>query len=118
MESIETERLIIRNFKYKDWRDMKDYLSYEEVVKYSPYKIFDDEMAPKEILERIDSNDILAVELKKDYKVIGEIIFENGEFDAKEIGFFLNPKYQGQGLRMKLVMLLLVGLLPSKTLEG
>lgn len=97
MQPIETERLLIRNFKQEDWMDLKEYLSESEVVRYSPYTIHTEEMAKKEVLNRLHNDELLAVVLKENNKVIGELIYENGEFDAKEIGFFFNPKYQGKG---------------------
>lgn len=98
MKEITTERLIIRNFKGTDWQDLKEYLSYEEVVRYSPYEIHNDEMAKKEAEKRASEDEILAVVYKESNKVIGELIYEDGEFDSKEIGFFFNPEYQGKGL--------------------
>jgi len=93
---IETERLIIRRFKENDWKDLMEYLSDEEVIRYSPYTIYTEEMAKSEVVERANKDDILAVCIKKTNKVIGELIYENGEFDAKEIGFFFNTQYQGK----------------------
>jgi [ribosomal protein S5]-alanine N-acetyltransferase len=98
MKPIITERLIIRNFNSTDWKDLKEYLSYEDVIKYSPYVIYDDEMAIEEARKRENKDEILAVVYKESNKVIGELIFEDGEFDSKEIGFFFNPQYQGKGL--------------------
>lgn len=97
MNEIVTERLIIRNFQENDWNDMLEYLSDEDVIRYSPYEKYNEEMAKNEVKKRIGSNDILAVCLKENTKVIGELIYEKGEFDAMEIGFFFNPQYQGNG---------------------
>lgn len=94
---IETDRLIIRKFRVDDWKDLMEYLSDEEVIRYSPYIIHTEEMAKKEVKERMNKEDILAVCLTDTKKVIGELIYENGEFDAKEIGFFFNTNYQGKG---------------------
>lgn len=98
MQTIKTERLIIRNFKATDWKDLQEYLSDQEVIRYSPYTIYDEEMAKKEAAKREHTDELLAVEFIETHKVIGEMIWENGEFDAKEIGFFFNPAYQGKGL--------------------
>ena len=107
MREIETERLMIRNFRQSDWEDLKEYLSEEEVIRYSPYTIHTEEMAKKEIQKRSDEDDFLAVVLKENNKVIGELIYEKGEFDAKEIGFFFNTQYQGKGYAMEAVSALL-----------
>ena len=97
MNEIVSERLIIRNFQENDWKDILEYLSDEDVIKYSPYEKYNEEMAKDEAKKRVGSDDILAVCLKDNAKVIGELIYEKGEFDAMEIGFFFNPQYQGKG---------------------
>ncbi|MNW34197.1 putative ribosomal N-acetyltransferase YdaF [compost metagenome] len=94
---IETKRLLIRKFKADDWGDLLEYLSDEDVIKYSPYTVHTEEMAKKEVKERMDKEEIYAVCLIETNKVIGELIYEHGEFDAKEIGFFFNTNYQGKG---------------------
>ncbi len=33
---IRTERLLIRNFEFKDWRDVHEYTSDSNVMKYIP----------------------------------------------------------------------------------
>ncbi len=101
MNEIVTERLIIRNFKENDWEDILEYLSDEDVIKYSPYEKYNEEMAKIEVKKRVGTDDILAVCLKDNSKVIGELIYEKGEFDAMEIGFFFNPQYQGKGYAME-----------------
>lgn len=45
-------------------------------------------MAKDEAKKRVGTDDILAVCLKDNAKVIGELIYEKGEFDAMEIVFF------------------------------
>lgn len=97
MNEIVTERLIIRNFQANDWNDLVEYLSDEDVIRYSPYEVYTEEMAKNEAEKRKGTNDILAVCLKDSSKVIGELIYEKGEFDAMEIGFFFNSQYQGKG---------------------
>ena len=97
MNEIVTERLIIRNFQIDDWGDILEYLSDEDVIRYSPYEKYNEEMAKIEVKKRVGTDDILAVCLKDNNKVIGELIYEKGEFDAMEIGFFFNSQYQGKG---------------------
>ena len=40
MHILETERLILRRFTCDDWRDLYEYLSLEEVVRYEPYELY------------------------------------------------------------------------------
>jgi len=94
---IETNRLIIRKFKAEDWEDLLEYLSDADVIRYSPYTIHTEEMAKKEVNERMNKEDVFAVCLIETKKVIGELIYESYEFDSTEIGFFFNTNYQGKG---------------------
>ena len=107
MKIIETKRLIIRNFQEEDWKDLQEYLSDQEVIRYSPYMVHTDEMAKEEVHRRINTDDFMAVSLKQTNKVIGELIYENGEFDSKEVGFFFNTQYQGVGYATEAVSALL-----------
>ena len=40
MENIITERLVIRRFEKDDWKDLYEYLSDEEVVKFEPFESY------------------------------------------------------------------------------
>ena len=97
---METERLIIRRFKAEDWQDLYDYLSKEEVVRYEPYGIYTEEESKKEAARRADDEAFFAVELKENHKVIGNTSFAtegHEQFLTWEIGYVLNPDYQGKG---------------------
>jgi RimJ/RimL family protein N-acetyltransferase len=48
MKHLETERLIIRRFRPNDWRDLYEYLSQPETVKYEPYEPFLPDQAKQE----------------------------------------------------------------------
>ena len=93
----ETERLILRRYKKEDVQDLFEYLSDEEVVKYEPYKpqTFDE---TKENLEwRIGTDEMIAVELKNTYKMIGNVYMGRRDFEALEIGYVFNRNYWGHG---------------------
>ena len=49
---METKRLLIRRFLPSDWKDLFEYLSQEEVVKYEPYGIFTEESSRQEAARR------------------------------------------------------------------
>lgn len=53
-------------------------------------------MAKDEAKKRVGTDDILAVCLKDNAKVIGELIYDKGEFDAMEIGFFFKRNLSGE----------------------
>jgi len=96
-KKIETKRLILRTFQENDLNDLYEYLSNHEVVKYEPYK----PMTIKEVKEnleyRISSDDFIAVELKDNQKMIGNLYLSKSDFNSFEIGFVFNIKYQNQG---------------------
>lgn len=97
MQQLETERLVIRRFKEEDWKDLYEYLSDEEVVRYEPYQVFSIEASQNEAKSRAESPAFLAVCLKENNKLIGNIYFAKQEFKTWEIGYVFNRRYQGQG---------------------
>lgn len=97
MQQLETERLVIRRFKEEDWKDLYEYLSDEEVVRYEPYQAFSIEASQNEAKSRAESPAFLAVCLKENNKLIGNIYFEKQEFKTWEIGYVFNRSYQGRG---------------------
>lgn len=97
MENIISNRLIIRQFRESDWKDLYEYLSDEEVVKYEPYAVFSEKQAKKEAVSRAANDSFYAVCLKEDDKLIGNLYLSKGEFDTWELGYVFNRKYQGQG---------------------
>lgn len=97
MEEIKSERLIIRRFKETDWKDLYEYLSDEEVVKFEPYDVFSEEKCKEEAVYRSNNEAFLAVSLKDNDKVIGNIYFEKQDFDTYEIGYVFNLNYQKKG---------------------
>ena len=93
----ETERLILRRYIKEDVQDLFEYLSDMEVVKYEPYKpmTFDE---VKENLEwRIGTDEMIAVELKKSHKMIGNVYMGKRDFEAIEMGYVFNRNYWGHG---------------------
>jgi ribosomal-protein-alanine N-acetyltransferase len=100
MNIMETERLVIRNFKEEDWLDLYEYLSLEEVLKYEPEPASDEEDCKNKAIERSKGNIFWAVVLKESNKMIGHVYFnqsEPKEFMNWEIGYIFNPKYYGCG---------------------
>lgn len=97
MEEIKSERLIIRKFKEDDWKDLYEYLSDEEVVKFEPYDVFSEEKCKEEVINRSISEAFFAVCLKENNKVIGNLYFEKQDFDTFEIGYVFNLRYQKKG---------------------
>ncbi|WP_058303021.1 GNAT family N-acetyltransferase [Gorillibacterium timonense] len=97
METIATNRLIIRNFKPTDWQDLFEYFSDEEVLRYEPYEVFSEKQAKEEAERRSHLDTFLAVSLQTSGKVIGNLYLAKGDFDTWELGYVFNRFYQGQG---------------------
>ncbi|MNE08682.1 hypothetical protein D3C76_206580 [compost metagenome] len=79
MINLESERLLIRNFRPDDWNDLHDYLSIEEVLKYEPGEVCNVEECMQLALERSQSHVFLAVVLRDSNKMIGHIYFNQTE---------------------------------------
>lgn len=97
---IETERLILRRFKKEDANDLYDYLKEESVCKYEPYDPYTYEEAVASATSRADDPSFIAVVLKDEQKVIGNLYVgdEGPEFiRTKSIGYVFHPKYQHMG---------------------
>lgn len=97
---METERLIIRRFKAGDWQDLYDYLSKEEVVKFEPYEVYDEEGSKGEAIRRSTDDTFYAVVLKENNKVIGNVYFGKegpDDFRTMEIGYVFNSDYWNHG---------------------
>ena len=97
MENIVTDRLIIRKFEEKDWKDLYEYLSDKEVVKFEPYDTYSENQAKEEAIIRSNDESFYAVCLKENEKLIGNLYLGKEDFDTWELGFVFNRKYQGQG---------------------
>ena len=103
MEKLETKRLILRKFEYKDIDDLYEYGKDEEVTKYVR---FDTYKSIEDAQDRID--DLLvkyaqeekycwAIEEKESQKLIGSIDLFDVASGEKEIGYLLNKGYWNKG---------------------
>ncbi|MGN0495307.1 MAG: GNAT family N-acetyltransferase, partial [Lachnospiraceae bacterium] len=77
---IETERLILRRYKAEDLNDLFEYLSDDEVVKHEPYKAMTLEETKENLKWRIETDEMIAVELKENHKMIGNIYLGKRDF--------------------------------------
>lgn len=93
----ETDRLILRRYKETDFEDLYEYLSDEEVVKYEPYKAMTTEEVKENLSWRISTEEMIAVELKENHKMIGNIYLGKRDFNSLEIGYVFNKAYWGRG---------------------
>ena len=88
---------MIRKFSPDDGRDLFEYLSQAEVVKFEPYDVFTEAAARQEAARRADDDSFWAVCLKSGGKLIGNLYLSEGDFDTWELGYVFNSRYQGAG---------------------
>ena len=97
---METDRLIIRRFTPGDSRDLYEYLSDEEVVRFEPYGVFTKKEAEAEAARRARDESFWAVCLKENNKLIGNMYFcqtDPPEFQTWELGYVFNRLYGHKG---------------------
>lgn len=94
---METERLVVRRFTPDDWKDLYEYLSQEEVVRFEPYEVFTEEASKEEAINRSNNKAFWAICLKESKKLIGNIYLSKQEFDTWELGYVFNKNYQNKG---------------------
>jgi RimJ/RimL family protein N-acetyltransferase len=107
---LETERLIICGFRPDDWRNLYEYLSQPETVKFEPYEPFLPGQAKQEAQYRSTDKNFYAVCLKESGKVIGNIYLAKRDFDSWEIGFVFNLNFGRKGYAAEAAKALLDGL--------
>lgn len=103
---IETERLRLRKLRVKDARDMFEYSSEPSVTEYLTWDPHSALRYTVRYLKRINEayNDNMfydwAIELKSKKKMIGTCGYTSFNFDNEsvEVGYVLNPRYEGYGL--------------------
>ena len=94
---LETERLILRRFSADDLNDLFEYLSDDEVVKFEPYKVMNLEETKNNLKWRIETDEMIAAELKETHKMIGIIYLGKRDFNSLEIGYVFNRKFWRKG---------------------
>ncbi len=105
MYEIETERLLLRNWKLSDSNDVYEYGRHELVGPNAGWPPHKSEEETREIIKMfIRDDDVLAVELKSQGKVIGGAGLHKRipdeslkDLNQREIGYVLNPDYWGNG---------------------
>lgn len=105
MESLSSERLILREWRDSDSSDLYEYAKSDLVGPNAGWKPHKSEDESKYIIKMfINNGDTYAIVLKSEDKVIGGIGLHNRKPDDKlcdleqrEIGYVLNPDYWGNG---------------------
>lgn len=108
---IETQRLILRQMRVSDAKDMYEYARLPEVSKYLLWAPHDSLDYTKSYLKQVEaaykSNDFhdFGVILKSNNKLIGTCGFANLDMAnfRGEVGYVLNPEYWGMGIAAEAV---------------
>ena len=94
---LETERLIIRDFKLSDIDDLYEIFSEDEVMEYIE-PVYDRNKTLNFIKEFcIEHKGAFACANRENEKVIGYIIFKEYEDKVYELGWIFNKEYWGKG---------------------
>lgn len=88
-----TSRLTLRPFEPDDWKDLYEYLSDQEVVKYEPYEPFSEEKCRQEARARAKNPDYVAVCLTDTGKVIGNLYLSEHSQRNYSLGYVFNRAY-------------------------
>lgn len=103
MNSMETERLVLRPWLTTDLEDLYEYSADEQVgsmAGWKPHESIED--ARKALNDFILQENHWAIVLKTENKVIGAIKLNpdnnRGKYYAKAISFVLSPRYWGKGI--------------------
>jgi RimJ/RimL family protein N-acetyltransferase len=105
MRTLETKRLNLRAWKLSDVQDYLEYAKNSLVGPNAGWKPITTENDAINIIKMfIENNDVWAIELKSENKIIGGFGLHDSAPDEKlkslkqrEIGYVLNPKYWGNG---------------------
>jgi RimJ/RimL family protein N-acetyltransferase len=102
-----TQRLLLRPHSRADLDDLFAFHSNPEVVRYVPWPVRtleETRVALEAKLDRYEVTEegqwlILAIELRSDSRVIGEVLLKNTSVQRREgeLGFALHADYQGKG---------------------
>ena len=115
---LETERLILRQFKEWDLDDLFEIVSNIKICSMSGWYFIEDIQSAKFLLNKIIQNPLhFAIVLKENNKVVGAIelmdydeksyIGVNILHGAKEIAFLLYEKYWGKGIMKEALEIIL-----------
>lgn len=91
----ETQRLILRRYEEEDLEDLYEYLSNPKVVEFEPYKPMTMDEVRGNLDWRISTDEMIAVELKANGRMIGNVYLGKRDFESLEIGYVFNSDFWG-----------------------
>ena len=113
MDAIETERLVLRNFRRDDAADLFTYLKEPVASCFFSERLADMDAAEREAEQRSRSNDMIAVCLKETGRMIGDL-FAMPEEDTYSVGWNFNPAFGGRGLAFEAAHALFIHLFETR----
>ncbi len=97
MIRIETERLVVRNYKEKDVVELWEIISHPRANCFIDEALNTSEETVLDSIRKRENELHVAVCLKIDDTLIGNIFTEKEEPDTYSIGWQFNEKYKGKG---------------------
>jgi Acetyltransferases, including N-acetylases of ribosomal proteins len=107
---IETRRLLIRDFKIEDATTLASYRSKKEVAYYQSWNSYSLKKAQKRIAYCLKNpfkpkigNYQLAIELKQEGKLIGDLFVEIKDYQTFILGYTLDSDYWSKGYALEAI---------------
>lgn len=97
MNVIETDRLILRNFRREDAPDLFAYLRQPRSNCFASLKLADLDAAQVEAAARSDGDEHVAVCLRSSDRVIGDLFYLPEPPDTYSVGWNFNARFGGAG---------------------
>ena len=100
MHTIETPRLVLRQFRPEDWIDFRAYMSQPQVLEFESEWDTSPEACQRTTLSFSQGDNFWAVDEKVSGRMIGHVYFgrvEPASFQTREIGYIFNPDFYGRG---------------------
>lgn len=113
MNPIETERLVLRDFRPQDASQLFEYLHKPTASCFFSLALEDIQAAESEATKRSAEEDYIAICLKDSGILIGDL-FATAEEDTFSIGWNLNPRFSGQGYALEAALNLIGHLFTEK----
>lgn len=103
MHSLQTERLLLREWSLNDSNDLYEYAKNDNIGLMAGWKPHENIMESRKIIKMfIDEDDTWAIELKANKKVIGSIgLHVVTNCNERMLGYVLNENYWGIGITVE-----------------
>ena len=93
----ETDRLILRNYQIDDVSDFYEYMSLEFTALHEDFEPYSLEKSEDTVKQRLNNDRYLAVVLKGNGKVIGDLTYREEDYGTYDIAYDFNEKYGKKG---------------------